>query len=264
MPVPEPLVGTEGYSILRLSGRLVEVDPLVEHDAMADTWERYSAAFFLLARLHDTLTDVVPATLAPPRVSNYGTPPQLRCWTEKTRAMIELDAGEPDAAEALALTGQAQDLLRVIDSWWREAKAGLPRQPIHGDYGGGNVLFRGQEIVAVLDFDFLGVRERVYELAYTTFWMLRRLMPDASPAAYPWSAVRDLLGVYQQATQFPITSAEWEALPLEMARVPLYWVAEAGFTDDPVQSVLGIGPMLEITRWLLEHAHEFTIELLSH
>jgi hypothetical protein len=44
----------------------------------------------------------------------------------------------------------------------------------------------------------------------------------------------------------------------------LYWVAEAGFTDDPVQSVLGIGPMLEITRWLLEHAHEFTIELLSH
>lgn len=134
----------------------------------------------LIARLHDTLTDVVPATLVPPRVSNYGTPGQLRRWTGNTRAMIERDAGESDAAEALARTREAQELLLALDPRWRETEAILPRQAIHGDYGGGNILFRGGEIAAILDFDFLGVRKRVYELAYTTFRMLRRLLPDAS------------------------------------------------------------------------------------
>jgi hypothetical protein len=45
---------------------------------------------------------------------------------------------------------------------------------------------------------------------------------------------------------------------LEIAWVPLYWIAEAGFTPSPVESVRSIAPRLPVARWLVKQGSEVT------
>ena len=88
-PVSVPLATTEGKSALRWGNRLVEVEPFVAHDTVADSWDRYPPAFAALARLHDALAAAVdPQTFVPPRVSNYGSPIGLLGWVGQTEARI--------------------------------------------------------------------------------------------------------------------------------------------------------------------------------
>jgi Ser/Thr protein kinase RdoA (MazF antagonist) len=42
---------------------------------------------------------------------------------------------------------------------------GLPRSVIHGDFNGGNLLFRNQKLTGVLDFDFAHPDLRVVDIA---------------------------------------------------------------------------------------------------
>jgi Ser/Thr protein kinase RdoA (MazF antagonist) len=45
----------------------------------------------------------------------------------------------------------------------------LPRQLAHGDFWDNNVLFRSGRVVSVTDFDFMGVRPRIDDLALTLY-----------------------------------------------------------------------------------------------
>lgn len=264
LPVPRPLTNGLGAGMMAINGRLVEVDPFVAHDAVADTWERYAAAFEMLGRLHDALIACVPSPLTPPRVANYGTPAQMLRWMDRTEAALERQVGAERsgeghvgadrAEEARATCRAARELLTTIGRRWDRAGPSLPLQPIHGDYGGGNVLLRDGRVVGVLDWDFLAVRERAYELAYSAYWLLNRLEPCVGPDSYPWDSVHELLSVYDGATERPLSAHERRALPWEMARVPLYWIAEAGFTPDPVEAILSMAPAIPLSRWLVEDA----------
>jgi hypothetical protein len=41
-----------------------------------------------------------------------------------------------------------------------------------------------------------------------------------------------------------------------MARVPLYWIAEANFTEDPIRSLLVQAESIAFSRWMLDHGEE--------
>ena len=87
---------------------------------------------------------------------------------------------------ALQVCAASNEVLGKLADWWPRAAPGLPGAgSIHGDYGGGNVLFRRGHVVAVVDFDFLAIRERVYDLAYCLYWMLVRLAGTDLPANLP-------------------------------------------------------------------------------
>ncbi|MCG0239945.1 MAG: hypothetical protein L6E13_12375 [Firmicutes bacterium] len=43
------------------------------------------------------------------------------------------------------------------------------------------------------------------------------------------------------------------ALPTEIARIPLYWVAEAGFTENPARGVLEVTAGIALAEWLMDH-----------
>ena len=254
LPIPQPLATSSGETRATIEGRLIEIEPYVTHDAIADTWERYAKAFTFLGTLHDALAGSVPPQFVPPRVSNYGLPSQLLQGVRHTRDVLEKENALPAVAQALTACQEAQDLLLVIDAWWKQASSSLPVQLLHGDYGGGNILLQNENIVAILDFDFLAVHERVFELAYTSYWTLKRLELGISPTGFSWDKLANLLSLYNHATSRPLTAQEWAALPLEMARVPLYWFAEAGFTPQPLKAVQAMIPSLSFARWLLDHA----------
>lgn len=199
-----------------------------------------------------------PPSLPPPPVSNYVIPPLLVRWI--ARALVRLRAQEASAAGvAITACQEAADLADRVCAWWHGRGEQLPVALTHGDYGGGNVLFRDGRIVAVLDFDFLGPRERVFEPAYTLYWFLVRLYPALHPAQYPWPLVKDLLAAYDGAAVHPLSRPERAALPIEMARVPLYWFGEAAFLPDPAAAACAMAAHLPRARWLLDRAGDLDV-----
>jgi Ser/Thr protein kinase RdoA (MazF antagonist) len=140
LPIPQPLARPTGETMLALEGRLVEVEPFVAHDHTADSWNRYAKAFALLGSLHDALAATTSAPFIPPRVSNYGTPPQLLRWVANTERMLHEESDVSASTQALATCREARDLLLVMDDLWQRTAPSLLTQPIHGDYGGGNIL----------------------------------------------------------------------------------------------------------------------------
>ncbi len=258
LPVVLPLIAPDGRTVVPYEGRVLELEPFIPNSGAVESWERYEKAFALLGRLHSTLARwPAAATLPAPNVENYGTPKTLAAWTKAAQQRIR-ETSNPDAPEALALCEVSFSLLKDLESWWFENAQHLPQGLIHGDFGVGNLLWRQAEVVAVCDFDFVARHERVFDLAYALFWMFERLEPTRNYALWSWHRIPELLAYYDAASSHPLTPGERRALPFEMARVPLFWVAEAAFLPDPVQAIVSRNETVMAARWLLEHPRELT------
>ena len=158
--------------------------------------------------------------LVDPVVSNCGTPETLLAWTyqaveESTQSLQAIKAREKQ--QALSLYAEAIRLLVSLQEQWDKIQEHLPRQLTHGDYGGGNLLFQHEQPVAILDFDFMQIRERVFEIAYTLYWWLYKQGRGQLSAVSLWQKVKELLTSYNEGTPKPLTLEERRALPLEMA-----------------------------------------------
>ena len=223
-------------------------------------WERNARAFSLLGRLHAFLAmEATNIDLVDPVVSNCGTPETLLAWTyqaveESTQSLQAIKAREKQ--QALSLYAEAIRLLVSLQEQWDKIQEHLPRQLTHGDYGGGNLLFQHEQPVAILDFDFMQIRERVFEIAYTLYWWLYKQGRGQLSAVSLWQKVKELLTSYNEGTPKPLTLEERRALPLEMARVPLYWIAETHFFPNPAQEVIKHADKIANARWLLEHGDQ--------
>lgn len=78
------------------------------------------------------------------------------------------------------------------------------------------------------DFDFLGERARIDNLALTLYYAHRTFSEDGSSDDAP-QRLRDLVDAYERGLGDPLSRAERAALPLAIARQPLWsiggWVA---------------------------------------
>ncbi|MBO0796989.1 MAG: phosphotransferase, partial [Ktedonobacteraceae bacterium] len=140
VPVLLVLQGAGDVAVLRHGGRLVEAEPFVEHDGVADSWERYGDAFALLGKMHRVLA-AVDIAVEEPEVSNYGTPDVLLGWTQQLVGELRPLAPTPEVRHAREICRRAMQLFGKLQEQWSGVRDALPRQLTHGDYGGGNVLF---------------------------------------------------------------------------------------------------------------------------
>lgn len=160
--------------------------------------------------------------------------------------------------EAAAARAHAAELLRRLRAARRTYENALPCGLIHGDFVGRNVPLAEGRVIAILDFDRLAVRDRVWDVAYTLMAVLSRLLPDWRAARGDGltegalSAVATLLAGYDAASGWPLTAAERRALPFEMARAPLYPIATAD--EDAVGETLRFAPHLPVATWLVDNA----------
>lgn len=260
-PVPEPLRTVRGDTAWRYTDRWLEAAEYVPNDGSADTWARLETAFSLLGRLHDAIeAHGEAAAFVPPRVSDYSLPATLHPWMDHTESRLLEEAKNgvhaPDALQAALNTcREARGILEVVEDWWEDGGYLLPEQAVHGDYGGDNLLFRGADVVAILDFDFLAVRERVFDIAFGLYWVFATLEADRAPRDLSWSRAARLLALYDGATSRPLIADEWDALPIEIARVPLYWVAEASFAQDPVATVAACAGSVRFAGWVMDNTN---------
>jgi len=262
LPVPIPLSTITGETILHSNNRLMELEPFIIHDGEADTWKRNARAFFLLGKLHAFLAmEASNIDLVDPVVSNYGTPETLLAWTEQAVAE-SLQSRHPikvlEKQQALSLYAETIHLLLSLQEQWNKTNGHLTQQLTHGDYGGGNLLFRRERPVAILDFDFMRIRERVSEIAYTLYWWLCKQGHGQIAEVGSWKKVNELLTCYNEGTSKLLTLEERQALPLEIARVPLYWIAETHVFPNPAQEVLKHADKIANARWIFEHRDQLS------
>jgi homoserine kinase type II len=227
VPCPEVVATRDGQPWIMLDGRLVEVEYYVERDADMDSWERLETGLPILGRIHTILRDVkVSADTRKPLFANHIEPHDaLNRTLHGTRRIREWD--DPSPAE-LRLADAAEELAHLVSSAELNLVAALPRQLVHGDFWDNNVFFRDGRVVLVTDFDFMGERSRIDDLAMTLYFTCLKY-PEDRLSDDRLRRLRGLVDAYDSGSDDPLTSAERAALPLAIARQPLWsvggWVA---------------------------------------
>jgi len=259
VPCSEVVATQDGQTWIMLDGRLVEVEYYVEYDADMDTWERLEIGLPILGRLHTILRDVkVSADTKRPLFANHIEPHDaLNRTLHGARRIRKWD--DPSPAE-LRLADAAEELAHLVFSAERVLVAALPRQLVHGDFWDNNVFFRDGSVVLVADFDFLGERARIDDLALTLYFTCLKY-PEDRLSDHRLQRLRRLVDAYDSGLEDPLTSAECAALPLAIARQPLWsvggWVALLDDEGSARQHAAGIGwdvewairIVREIDRW---------------
>ena len=138
----------------------------------------------------------------------------------------------------------------------RDLVPGLPRQLVHGDFWDNNVLFADGQVALVTDLDFMGERARIDDLALTLFFAALELAPDVA-SGEGLRSLRVLVDAYDSGLDLRLTNDERAALPLAMARQPLWsagrWLALLDTEATARRLAAGLGPEVD---WALELMRE--------
>ena len=230
-PCLTPIPSRTGSDWTGVGSRLIEVEEYVEADGRMNTRHRVVSGLRVLGGMHNVLRklNTSSASEAPPFV-NYVAPEDLvascrrgvariRSWgpTEEETRLAEL-------AEELAYAVSVAD--RGLDH------SSITRQVVHGDFWDNNVLYLGPDIVLIHDFDHMGRRARIEDVALTIYF-LNSERTDAGEEN--GSRLRRMVDAYDSRLDEPLSAAERAALPVAIARQPLWsvggWIAEL---DDEV------------------------------
>jgi Ser/Thr protein kinase RdoA (MazF antagonist) len=215
----------DGQRWTTFDGRLVEVERYVASDAIMDSWERLLRSLPVLGRIHAILRGVLfSAEGRSPRFANYIEPQQALGRTLQGTRRIR--GWQPSSPDDLRLADTSEELAHAVSAAERELAPLLPRQVVHGDYWHNNVRFREGGVVLVTDFDFMGERARIDDLALTLYYFA---CSDAPAADKRLGKLRRLVDAYEGGLDEPLSVVERAALPLAIARQPLWsiggWIA---------------------------------------
>ena len=166
-PVPA-MVGTrvDQNSMLQLGGHVYEVFEYVDGERYDNSLEQTTHAGLMLAKYHDAVLDFV--TDWTPPIGSYHDASAVRAGLN---AIPTTTAGHDSVvgheAEFLQITQELFE--RYDEAADRVNHAGFASWPntiIHGDWHPGNMLFQGEHVCAVLDFDAARHQPNVVDLAY--------------------------------------------------------------------------------------------------
>ena len=153
-----------------VGGHLLEVERYVEHDAGYWIHGIGSRSACRFSGVHILADEDHRASLQPDRrapISNHIEPDQALAGT--LRGVQRMRAWNPTADEVV-LAASFEELAHLVHDAERNSVSALPRQLVHGDFWGNNVLFLGDTVVLVLDLDFMAERVRIDDLALTLFF----------------------------------------------------------------------------------------------
>jgi homoserine kinase type II len=254
VPCAEVVPTREGEPWTVIDRRLVEVESFVESEEKMDSWERLELGLPWLGRLHSLLqgAEVSPEG-GTPLFANHVEPFDALDWTRRGARRVR--AWGPSPAE-LRLVEAAEELAQRVAEAERDVVASLPRQLVHGDFWDNNVFFREGRVVLVTDFDFMGERARIDDLALTLYFTNSTFSED------PVSddrirRLRRLVDAYDRGLDEPLTRVERAALPLALARQPLWWVGRwLALLDDEERARRGLPGMAGDVEWALQIMRE--------
>lgn len=166
-PLPQ-LRGTrrENNSMLRLGGAIYELFEYIKGTGYDGSLAATQDSGKTLGLFHKLLKDYQPE-YDPPRGSYHAAQRVQAALDQAPRSLV---AQDPRAAEQRETVERIVETLRqAYDEAAGEAeKAGIadwPQQIIHCDWHPGNMLYRGERVVAVIDFDAARMQPRIIDAA---------------------------------------------------------------------------------------------------
>jgi homoserine kinase type II len=213
LPVPLPCRRADGTSWSHAGQRVFEVLSWVDGEAFYEGDRAAIAALgSFLARFHRVLQDDIPA--GKEGMLREDHPDLLVVYVEQLRGLCRT---QEDATQVERLARQLEQVRRFLD---QGLYLRLPQSVVHGDIHPGNIKFKGAEVSAVYDFDYLSKQARCRDLVDALMFFAAsrrdRINPDdirslTQPLALnaEWSSL--LLRGYQAVS--PLSDLEWSALP---------------------------------------------------
>jgi len=242
IPCAEPIPSLSGRGWETFQGRAVEIEPYLAAPAVMHTLARVRAGLPVLGRIH-ALLQALPAdpAAAAPRFANYiaatGLAEAVAAGTRRIRAW------RPAPAEA-RLADLADQLASTLASREQDHRGPPRRQLVHGDFWDNNIRFRDEQVALVTDFDFLGERPRTDDLALTLYYT----SVDITDITRDPAQLTALVGTYEAGLGTQLTQHERAAIPLAMARQPLWsisvWVALLDDQDTARRHLAATAPEL--------------------
>ena len=209
----------DGRLWIQVEDRLVEVEKYVEHNADMNTWERLATGLRTLGVMHDALADLETSEASrSPRFANYISADSA--LEETRRGVRRIRQASPSNTD-LQVAANAEQLARFLSRAEHQHSDDFPAGLAHGDFWDNNVFFGDSELVFVTDFDYMGYRPRIDDLALTLYFTCLEFFEDPVSDGQ-LERLADLLRAYDDGTGRPLSAAERSALPLAIARQPLW------------------------------------------
>lgn len=256
IPVSEVVPTLDGQEYMVFDGRFVEVERYVEHDAYMDSWELLMKGLPLLGRIHTILKEVQCSTDGKnPPFANYIEPEKA---LEKTLQGTQRIRSWNSPTDIMRLSDAAEELAFLVSKHEHDLITRLPRQMVHGDYWHNNVFFRNDRIVLINDFDFMGERTRIDDLALILYFFSCSDKPVTGDLL---GRLRSLVDAYDAGLDEHLSTTERLAIPLAMARQPLWsiggWIlsldderaAKRHATGMPLDIDWALRIMYDLDRW---------------
>ncbi len=246
-----------GETWTKYKNNLVELESYVENDGDMNTWERLEAGLPMLGRIHSIFKTLeVNSEGKHPVVANHIAPEDVQKLTKRAEARINQWGPDTKQLEFVAIVKGLAGRLETAESQY---VGKLPHQLVHGDFWDNNVLFRNEKLVVVLDLDFMGERARIDDLALTLYYTNSMLGGDYLSDERIRKLSR-LAELYDSGQDEPLTATERAALPLAIARTPLFMMryiammeskkeAAKPMANDLVDYKWGLGLLDDLKHW---------------
>lgn len=258
VPIARLVESRTGAGSARYQDHLIEVEQYVEYDSVMHDWDRLAVGLPLLGHIHSLLRPInVGLSARQPLFANHIDAVDALARTRKGARRIRSWDPTPDE---LAIADSAEELAERLAEIEPEFTSGLHRQLVHGDFWDNNVGFRHGNLVLLADFDFMGVRPRIDDLALTLYFALS----DLAAGDVSERTIRMLAGLtsaYQTGLEVPLSVQERAALPLALARQPLWsiggWVARLDDTAAARAHAAHCGPSLATSLRILAELRQW-------
>jgi len=258
-PVPA-LVGTcdEHNSMLQFGGHVYELFEYVEGERCDNSLEQTTHTGKTLASYHVAVDDFF--TEWNPPAGSYHDAPNVRAGLNAIPTVTSShDSVVGHEAELLHLTQMLHEKYdEAADEVNRAGFAQWPVAIIHGDWHPGNMLFRGNHVCAVLDFDAARNQPRVIDVAngMLQFSIVRGASsPDHWPDYFDGTRMRRFFGGYANRGQVP--QEQRASIPVLIAEALIAEVALPIALTGSFGRLPGLGILQMVSRkirWLERNA----------
>ncbi|MEO7932281.1 MAG: phosphotransferase [Chthoniobacterales bacterium] len=264
-PVPEVMRKRNGKTWTLWGERLVEIHRFVPHDLGSHRdWQRMNSAASMLGDLHRCLDQASRRrTPVPPEMRNDIGPAHCMGLIDEGFYVIAQYIGhDPNANAARSVLTRAREALEPLAENYERMVGNLPWLTVHGDYHFWNLLYKADQIAAVVDYDFMQERERIFDIAYAMQSVITHLtrvhgsVVELVPKQ-AWQNLRLWVDLYDETTHLPLTRDERERLPSEILRIFLVSVATSAGQENPIELLMKCGQEIDLYLWLSQQKNMF-------